>query len=190
MRTRPVVAPLLVVLLLTTPGFGQSVRTEGHGVTWGAGPAEVIRAYPDANCFAERTELSDWRCVLLDKTVDGIGVDVTIYGYSLGTTLGVVMVVLGFESVDANALLEGFVARYGRWSRVVERDFVTKADKRFPSPIWLWHLPDLEIRVEQDRERLGHGQATVMWREGLHEFQERERTWRLRYGDDADGVWR
>jgi len=150
----------------------------------------VVRAYPDAHCFAERTELSDWRCILLDKTLDGIGVDVTIYGYSLGTALGLAMVALGFESVEAPALVEAFVARYGRWSSVVERDFVTKADKRFPSVLWLWHLPNLEIRVEQDRGRLGHGQATVMWREGLKEFQARERTGRLLDGDGANGVSR
>ena len=57
------------------------------------------------------------------------------------------------------------------------RDFVTKAERPFPSAMWLWHLPDVEIRVEQDRGTLGHGQATIMWEAGLKELLARGGTW-------------
>lgn len=187
MRTGRLVA-LLLLPLLTTTAFGQSAATGVRDVTWGATPTDVVQAYPDAHCFAERTELADWRCLLRDKTVNGIGVDVVLYGYTTGTVLGMVMVALGFDSDDVHDLVATFVARYGRWSRVVERDFVTKADKQFPSAIWLWHLPHVEIRVEQDRGTLGHGQATVMWEAGLTEFRARVRTWQKRYEDDLGGA--
>ena len=57
-------------------------------------------------------------------------------------------VVFAFDSADVHRIVDTLAARYGRWSQVVERDFVTKTEKHFPSTIWLWHLPDVEIRVE------------------------------------------
>ena len=176
MRTGRMVSLMLMVSLLAAPAFGQSAPTGSRAPTWGATPDAVVRAYPDAQCFGDRTERSDWECILRDTTVDTISVDVVFYGYSTGTAFGMVGVVLGFDSADVHRIVETLVARYGPWSRVVERDFVTKADKPFPSAIWVWHLPRVEIWVEQDRGTLGHGQATVMWDDGLHEFLSRQRT--------------
>jgi len=180
-----VVAVFMVWPILAAPAFAQSAPTGSPAPTWGATPEAVVRAYPDAQCFGERTERSDWKCILMDTTVDAISVDVVLYGYSTGTALGMVGVVLSFDSAEVHRVVETLVARYGHWSRMVERDFVTKADKRFPSAIWLWHLPRMEIRVEQDRGTLGHGQAIVMCDEGLYEFLARERTWQKRGGDNA-----
>ena len=149
-------------------------------MTWGATPAAVLWAYPDAQCVAEITEQSDWRCILIDKTLNGVSVDVVLYGYAMGEALGLVGVALGFDSAEVSRILDTLVARYGRWTRLVERDFVTKAEERFPSRIWLWHLPHLEIRVEQDRGTRGYAQATVMWDAGLRQLQARERTWQMR----------
>ncbi len=188
MRTGRMVSLLLPVLILTTPAFGQSTPRRVRDLTWGATPEAVLRAYPDAQCVGERTELWDWQCILEDTTVDAISVDVVLYGYSMGTAFGLVGVVFGFDAADVHRLVETLVARYGRWSRVVERDFVTKAEKRFPSAIWLWYLPRVAIRVEQDRGTLGHGQATIMWVDGLDELRARERTWPKRAGDDAGGA--
>jgi hypothetical protein len=175
----------MVVLALATAAVGQSAPAGPREPTWGATPEAVIRAYPNAQCAAERAELSDWWCILSDTTVDAVSVDVVLYGYTTGTVLGMVGVALGFDSGDVHRILEILVARYGRWSRVVEREFVTKADTRFRSAIWLWYLPDVEIRVEQDRGTLGHGQATVMLRAGLAELQARERGSKMRDGGEA-----
>lgn len=174
MRTGRMVSLLLMVSIFATPAFGQSTPPEVLDLGWGATPAGVLRAYPDAQCVGERTALSDWRCVLTDTTVNAISVDVVLYGYSMGSALGLVGVVIGFDSADVHGIADALVARYGRWSRVVEREFVTKAERPFPSPMWLWHLPDVEIRVEQDRGTLGHGQATIMWDAGLKELLKRE----------------
>ena len=183
MRTWHVVTLLLP--MLAAPAFGQPAPTASRDLTWGATLEAVVRAYPDAQCAVEPTELSDWRCILSDKTVNAVSVDVVLYGYAMGEELGMVGVALGFDSADVHGIVETLVARFGRWSRMVEREFVTKADKRFPSTLWLWHLPHVEIRVEQDRGTLGHGQATVMWDVGLHELRARERTWQKRDGDEA-----
>jgi hypothetical protein len=145
----------------------------------------VVRAYPDAQCAAGRTELSDWWCVLSDKTVNAVSADVVLYGYTMGTVLGMVGVALGFDSADVQGIVETLAARYGRWTRVMERDFVTKREIRFRSAIWLWHLPHVEIRVEQDRGTLGRGQATVMLRAGLTELLARERASKMPDGDEA-----
>lgn len=185
MHATRLAAAFLACLTLAAPAFGQTGPTEGVGLTWGATHAGVLRVYPNAECFAERTELSDWRCVLNDTTVNAISVDVVLYGYSTGSALGLAGVVFGFDSADVHGVVDTLAARYGRWSQVVERDFITKAEKHFPSGIWLWHRPDVEIRVEQDRGTLGHGQATIMLRTGLTEFLDRERTWQKRDRDDA-----
>lgn len=186
MHATRLAAAFLACLTLAAPAFGQTGPTEGVGLTWGATHAGVLRVYPNAECFAERTELSDWRCVLNDTTVNAISVDVVLYGYSTGSALGLAGVVFGFDSADVHRVLDTLTARYGPWSRVVERDFVTRAEKRFPSQIWLWHLPDVEIRVEQDRGTLGHGQATIMLRAGLQEMRARERTSGKRDSRDAN----
>lgn len=163
-------AVLMWWAVLAAPAFGQSAPPGVLDLTWGTTLEGVVRTYPDAQCLAVRTDLSDWRCILSDKTVDAIGVDVVLYGYFMGTALGLVGVVLGFDSADVHRIVEALVTRYGRWSRVVERDFATKADKPFRSALWLWHLPHVEIRVEQDRGTLGHGQAMIMWEAGLNEL--------------------
>lgn len=168
---------LLMVSILTTPAFGQSTPPGVLDLAWGTTLEAVFRAYPDAQCLAVRTDLSDWRCILSDKSVNAISVDVVLYGYNMGTALGLVGVVIGFDSADVHGIVETLTARYGHWSRVVERDFVTKAERPFPSAMWLWHLPDVEIRVEQDRGTLGHGQATIMWDAGLKELLGRGGTW-------------
>jgi hypothetical protein len=49
-------------------------------------------------------------------------------------------------------IVDTLAARYGRWSRVVERGFVTKTEKHFPSVTRLWYLPDVEIRVEHRKD--------------------------------------
>lgn len=172
-----VAAAVVVWLVLAAPTFGQSAVAGVLDLGWGMTPASVVRAYPDAQCFGERTTLSDWRCILSDTTVNLIGVDVILYGYSMGAAPGLAGVVLGFDSADVHRIVEALAARYGRWSRVVGRDFVTKAEKPFPSAMWLWDLPDVEIRVEQDRGTLGHGQATIMCVAGLKELRAREGTW-------------
>jgi len=132
-----VVAAVLAGFVLAVPVFGQSAPTGVLDLGWGATPMTVVRAYPDAQCFGERTALSDWRCILSDTTVNAISVDVVLYGYSMGTAPGLAGVVLGFDSADVDRIVEALVARHGRWSRVVRRDFVTKAEKPFPSAIWL-----------------------------------------------------
>ena len=163
-------AAVLVWFALAAPAFGQSAPAAVLDLPWGTTPEGVLQAYPDAQCFGERTDVSDWRCILRHTTVNAISVDVVLYGYTIGTALGLVGVVLGFDSWDVQRLMETLVARYGRWSRVVERNFTPNAAKPYPSALWLWHLPDAEIRVEQDRGTLGHGQATIMWEAGLNEL--------------------
>ena len=170
MHTGRVVAVIMAWAALAIPAFGQSAPTGVLDLGWGTTPEAVVRAYQEAQCFGERTEVSDWRCILSDTTVNAIDVDVVLYGYSMGAALGLVGIVLGFDLTDAHDLVETLVAYYGRWSRVVKRDFATKAEKPFPSAIWLWYLPDVEIRVEQDRETLGHVQAMIMWKAGLNEL--------------------
>ena len=177
MRSGRMVSLLLMASILTTPAFGQSTPTAVLDLGWGTPLEAVFGAYPDAQCLAVRTDLSDWRCILSDKAVNAISVDVVLYGYSMGSALGLVGVAIGFDSADVQGIVETLVARYGRWSRVVERDFVTKAERPFPSAMWLWHLPEVEIRVEQDRGTLGHGQATIMWDAGLKELLARGDTW-------------
>lgn len=184
MRPHAVVI-LVAPLLLARPAVGRAGEPGSGRLTWGGTPAEVLRVYPQAECVADPTELSDWRCVLSDTTVNGISVDVVLYGYSTGSVLGMAGVVFGFDSADVHRLVDTLVARYGPWSRMVERDFVTRAENHYPSAIWLWHRPDVEIRVEQDRGTLGHGQATIMLRAGLSELLTRERTWQKREKDDS-----
>ena len=170
MHTGRVVAAIMAWAALAIPAFRQSAPTRMLDLGWGTSPEAMVRAYPEAQCFGERTEVSDWRCILSDTTVNAIDVDVVLHGYSMGAAFGLVGIILGCDSADAHGLVETLVAYYGRWSRVVERDFVTKAEKPFPRAIWLWYLPDVEIRVEQDRETLGHGQAMIMWKAGLNEL--------------------
>ena len=177
MRTGRMVSLLLIASILITPAFGQSTPTGVLDLGWGTTLEGVFQAYPDAQCLAVRTDLSDWRCILSDQAVNAISVDAVLYGYSTGSALGLVGVAIGFDSADVQGIVETLVARYGRWSRVVERDFVTKAERPFPSAMWLWHLPEAEIRVEQDRGTLGHGQATIMWDAGLKELLARGGTW-------------
>ena len=167
------VTAVLLWAAFAAPAFGQSTPTGVLDLGWGAPLEAVFRAYPDAQCLAVRTDVSDWRCILSDKTVNAISVDVVLYGYSMGSVLGLVGIVLGFDSADVHRLVETLVARYGHWSRVVERDFATKAEKPLRSALWLWHLPHVEIRVEQDRGTLGHGQAMIMWEAGLNELRAR-----------------
>ena len=66
------------------------------------------------------------------------------------------------------------MSRYGPWSRKVETEVVTKSERRFASVTWAWEFPDVEIRIGQDRERLGNGQALVMSRSGLAESLARD----------------
>ena len=177
MRAWRAVAAVSVWSALAVPAVGQPVSTDVLDLEWGTAPWAVVQAYPDAQCFGERSSLSDWRCILTDANVNDISVDVVLYGYRTGKAPGLAGVVLGFDSADVHRILEAFVARYGRWSRVAEHDFVTKAEKPFRSAIWLWNLPNVEIRVEQDRGTLGHGQATIMYIAGLEELRAREGTW-------------
>jgi hypothetical protein len=172
-----VVAAVVAWSVFAAPAYGQSAPTGVLDLGWGTTLDTILSTYPDAQCLAVRTDLSDWRCILSDASVNAIDVDVVFYGYSIGTALGLVGVVLGFDSSDVQRIVEILMARYGRWSRMVEQDFVTKAERPFPSAIWLWHLPDVEIRVEENRGTLGHGQATIMWVDGLNELRAREGAW-------------
>lgn len=177
MQAWRVVAAVMVCSLIGAPAFGQSPPTSVLDIPWGTTLEELVRAHPNAQCLAVRTDLSDWRCILSDQLVNAISVDVVFYGYGVGSALGMVGLVLGFDAADVHGLVDALVVRYGRWSRMVERDFSTKAEKRFASAIWLWHLADMEIRVEQDRGTLGHGQAMIMWEAGLKELQARGEVW-------------
>jgi len=115
MRTGRMVSLMLMVSLLAAPAFGQSAPTGSRAPTWGATPDAVVRAYPDAQCFGDRTERSDWECILRDTTVDTISVDVVFYGYSTGTAFGMVGVVLGFDSADVHRIVERCDSRrFGR----------------------------------------------------------------------------
>ncbi len=177
---------MLLVPLLAGLTFGQSAPPEPRALTWGATVEAVMQTYPSAQCVGEPTPLSDWRCILRDTTVNAIPVDVVIYGYMTGSAPGMVGVTFGFASADVHRIVDTLAARYGPWSRLAEPGFVTKADERVPSAVWLWHLPRVEIRVEQNRGTLGHGQAMVMWCPGLAELSARERTQPRR--DEGDTV--
>jgi hypothetical protein len=146
----------------------------------------VIRAFPEAQCFTDCTELSDWRCILVDENLHEVSVDVVLYGYDTSTVVGMVGFTLVFDSADARRLVEAFVARYGRWSRVVNTEFVTRSGTRFPSAKWAWHFPNVEIRVDQDTGKLGNAHAMVMWTAGLTELLTRQRQWKQRGGEDAE----
>jgi hypothetical protein len=174
MRPWALAVPLMLPLL-AGPGFGQAAPSGPSILTWGATLAAVMQTYPTAHCFVEATELWDWQCILRDRTVNGIHVDVVVYGYATGDATGMVGVALGFASGDVHAIVDTLVARYGSWSWVADEGFVTKADERVPSTVWVWHGPRVEIRVEQHRGTLARGQATVMWRDGLAELCVRAR---------------
>ena len=182
MQTLGVVAVLMALPALAAPAFGQSAPTGYHDLKWGATQEEVLRAFPNTECLKERTELSDWTCTLFDEQVNEVSVTVTLYGYNTGRVLGMTGFTLSFDSDDARLLAETFASRYGRWNRRVETEFLTKSEKPFPSVKWAWHLPDVEIRMEQDKGTLGNGQATVMWHPGLEELLAREREWKPEAG--------
>jgi hypothetical protein len=174
MRPEQLVAALMLVSALTAPTFGQTPPTGYRDVTWGATPQAVVRSFPTATCFNERTELSDWRCILLDETVNTVSADVVLYGYYTGTAPGLAGFAVSFDATDAARIVDAFVSSYGPWSRKVETEVVTKSERRFASVTWAWEFPDVEIRIGQDRERLGNGQALVMSRAGLAESLARD----------------
>ncbi len=174
MRPAQLVAALVLLSALAVPAFGQSSPTGYRDVTWGATPQSIVRSFPAATCYNERTEMSDWRCILLDETVNAVSVDVVLYGYYTGTAPGLAGFALSFDATEAVRIVEAFVSRHGPWSRKAETEVVTKSDRRFPSVQWAWEFPDAEIRIGQDRERLGNGQALVMSRAGLAEMLTRD----------------
>ena len=174
MRPGQLVAALMLVPALTALAFGQSPPTGYRDLTWGASPQAVVRSFPAATCFNERTDLADWRCILLDETVNAVSVDVVLYGYYAGTAPGLAGYAVSFDATDVTRIVEAFVTRYGPWSRRVESEVVTKSERRFPSVQWAWDFPNAEIRIGQDRERLGNGQALVMSRAGLAELMVRD----------------
>jgi hypothetical protein len=175
MRPGRLAATLMVMPTLTALAFGQSAPTGYRDVTWGATPQAIVRSFPAATCFNERTALSDWQCILLNEAVNGVGVDVVLYGYHIGTAPGLAGFAVSFDATDVARIVDGFVSLYGPWSRRVETEVVTKSERRFPSVQWAWDFTDVEIRIGQDRERLGNGQALVMSRSGLVESLTRDR---------------
>lgn len=175
MRPGRLAATLMAMPTLAALAFGQSAPTGYRDVTWGATPQAIVLSFPAATCFNERTVLSDWRCILLNEAMNGVSVDVVLYGYHIGTAPGLAGFAVSFDATDVGRIVDDFVSRYGPWSRRVETEVVTKSERRFPSVQWAWDFPDVEIRIGQDRERLGNGQALVMPRSGLAESLMRER---------------
>lgn len=170
MQSGQLVSALMLMWALAAPAFGQSSPTGYRDVTWGATPQSVVRSFPAATCFNERTDLSDWRCILLDEAVNAVSVDVVLYGYYTGTAPGLAGYAVSFDATDVAKIVEAFVSHYGLWSRKLETEVVTRSERRFPSAEWEWDFPDVQIRIGQDRERLGNGQALVMSRAGLAEM--------------------
>lgn len=175
MQPRHLVAALLAVPMLTALAWGQAAPKGYRDLTWGSTPHAVARAFPAAICFNERTALADWRCILLAEELHGATVDVVLYGYHTGAAPGLAGFAVSFDATEAARVVEAFVADYGPWTRRAETEVVTKSERRFPSVEWAWEFPGAEVRISQDRDRLGNGQALVMSRAGLAELTGRDR---------------
>lgn len=143
------VARLMLLAALTAPAFGQSAPEGFRHVKWGATQDEVWEAFPHANCQSESTESSDWSCTVLGEDVNGVRVDVILRGYTTGRVVGMSAFSLHFQSEDVRRLVGAFESRYGRWTRVEEKEVLSKEGGRLPNAQWVWEFRHVTVRISQ-----------------------------------------
>lgn len=72
---------------------------------------------------------------------------VILRGYTTGKVVGMSGFSLSFKSDEVRRIVDAFESRYGKPSRVEEKDFLTKAGARFPNTEWRWEFPDSTITI-------------------------------------------
>ncbi len=80
---------------------------------------------------------------------------------------------LSFKSDEVRRIVDAFESRYGKPSRVEEKEFLSKTGARFPNQEWLWEFPDSTITILQHAGRLGSAIAIVSLRSATAELLQR-----------------
>lgn len=80
---------------------------------------------------------------------------------------------LYFQSEEVRRLVEAFEARYGRWTRVEEKEVVTREGGRLPNAQWVWEFRHVTVRISQLGRELGNAQASVNVRVADDEYRAR-----------------
>jgi len=155
------------------PAFGQSAPEGFRDLKWGATREQVSLAFPSAKCETKRSESVDWRCTARDEKVNDVSVMIIIGGYTTGKVVGMSGFTLSFKSNDVDRIVDTFEARYGKPSRVQEKDFLTKEGARVPNTEWLWVFPAATITILKHAGQLGGAFAIVTLTSALDEFRER-----------------
>ena len=173
MQTLRVFAALVIVPTLTSLSFGQPAPEGFRDLKWGATPEEVRLAFPSASCDTKQSELSDWMCELHGEQINDVSVFILLKGYTSGKVVGMSGISLSFRSNEVDRIAEAFEDRYGKPSRVEEKEFRTRAGERFPNMEWQWEFPDSKITIMQHGATLGSAHALVSLRAATDEFKKR-----------------
>jgi hypothetical protein len=167
-------AALVVVLPLVSPAFGQSAPEGFRDLKWGTTQEQVSQALPHARCDTKPRELFDWACNVSGETVNDVPVRlISIHGYTSGKVIGMSGFTLFFASDGIRQVVDAFESRYGKPSRVEEKEFVTRGGARLPNVHWFWDFPDSTIRIMQNSGKVGDALAIVSLRSASEEFRAR-----------------
>jgi hypothetical protein len=168
---------ILLSLVLTAaacPAFGQSVPEGFRDLKWGATQEQVVQTFPHARCDTNPRELFDWACNISGEKVNDVPIRfLSLHGYTSEKVVGLSGFTLLFNSDGIRQIVDAFESRYGKPSRVEEKEFVTRGGARLPNLHWFWDFPDSTVRIIQNSGKVGDALAIVSLRSASEEFRVR-----------------